>query len=139
MNRAIYLDMDGTIADLYSVPNWLKRLRSRDASPYTKAKPLTNMAELRKALVTMREMGCTLGVISWTSKGSSLRYHRQVVRAKRRWLRKNFGPEFFDEVHIVRYGTPKHKVVQAAGSILYDDDAGVRADWEAHGGIAIEP
>ena len=32
--KMICFDMDGTIADLYAVPNWLDKLRAEDASPY---------------------------------------------------------------------------------------------------------
>ena len=38
--NAIYLDMDGTIADLYAVPNWLKMLRAENPAPYIQAEPL---------------------------------------------------------------------------------------------------
>ena len=40
MKKAIFWDMDGTIADLYNVPNWLDKLRAEDTSPYREAKPL---------------------------------------------------------------------------------------------------
>ena len=33
MLKMICFDMDGTIADLYAVPNWLEKLRAYDASP----------------------------------------------------------------------------------------------------------
>lgn len=35
--KMICFDMDGTIADLYAVPNWLDKLRAEDASPYADA------------------------------------------------------------------------------------------------------
>ena len=34
----IYFDMDGTIANLYAVENWLPKLRNKDESPYAEAK-----------------------------------------------------------------------------------------------------
>ena len=37
--NAIYFDMDGTIADLYNQPNWLKRLREFDPKPYRVPNP----------------------------------------------------------------------------------------------------
>ena len=42
--KAIYFDMDGTIADLYSVEGWLPMLRAHNATPYTQAKTLVNMS-----------------------------------------------------------------------------------------------
>ena len=46
MRKAIYFDMDGTIANLYGVENWLPLLRSCDASPYVNALPMLDMAKL---------------------------------------------------------------------------------------------
>ena len=34
MVKAIYFDMDGTIADLYAVDGWLADLRSENVRPY---------------------------------------------------------------------------------------------------------
>ena len=36
----IYFDMDGTIADLYGVENWLNDLRTERTTPYEIATPL---------------------------------------------------------------------------------------------------
>ena len=33
MTKAIYFDMDGTIADLYAVDGWLDMLRAYDPTP----------------------------------------------------------------------------------------------------------
>ena len=46
----IYFDMDGTIANLYAVENWLPKLRNEDASPYTDAEPLVRLATLARLL-----------------------------------------------------------------------------------------
>ena len=43
MKKMICFDMDGTIADLYNVPNWLPKLRAEDASPYEDAAPIYDM------------------------------------------------------------------------------------------------
>ena len=31
--KMVVFDMDGTIADLYAVPNWLQMLRAEDPTP----------------------------------------------------------------------------------------------------------
>ena len=46
MTKAIYFDMDGTIADLYGVPNWLDCLIAEKTKPYREAKPLVDMRNL---------------------------------------------------------------------------------------------
>ena len=53
--KAIFLDMDGTIADLYGVPDWLNLLRSYDPSPYIQARPLVDMEQLKKKLAECLE------------------------------------------------------------------------------------
>ena len=48
--KMLCFDMDGTIADLYAVPNWLEKLRKGDPSPFQDAAPMWNMKALRNAL-----------------------------------------------------------------------------------------
>lgn len=36
MEKKIWFDMDGTIANLYGDPNWLEKIRAYDASPLRK-------------------------------------------------------------------------------------------------------
>ena len=50
LEKEICFDMDGTLADLYGVPDWLAKLRSFDPTPYKVAKPLLNMAVLARLL-----------------------------------------------------------------------------------------
>ena len=52
----IYFDMDGTIADLYGVENWLPKLRAEDASPYAEATPLTDMENLQLLLAILQNL-----------------------------------------------------------------------------------
>ena len=69
MNRnAIYFDMDGTIANLYAVPNWLEMLRAYDPTPYQKAVPLVRMASLARILNRLQREGWVIGIVSWLSK-----------------------------------------------------------------------
>jgi hypothetical protein len=50
MRKAIYLDMDGTFVNLYSVNNWLEQLRAFNPTPYIEAEPLVRMASLARLL-----------------------------------------------------------------------------------------
>lgn len=137
--NAIYFDMDGTIVNLYGQENWLTKLRSNDPSPYINAEPLKDMEKLNQILFSLKEKGYIVGIISWLSKGSNKEYDKEVRKAKREWLKKYFKPNLLDEIHIVKYGTPKQKVANVKQSILIDDDKGVREKWERSGGIAIDP
>ena len=128
--KAIYFDMDGTIADLYGVDGWLEMLHNEDTTPYWKARPLVNMKELNSVLHKLQAVGFVLGVISWGALGGSAEYTREVKKVKRFWL-AHFCPILADgEIHVVKYGTPKHKVAREKDSILVDDNAEVRAAWK---------
>lgn len=135
MAKAIYFDMDGTIADLYGVDAWLDKLMAEDASPYEQARPLVDLEKLSARLEDLRKLGYTIGVISWLSKQATKEYKKQVRQAKREWLKKiKFQ---FDEIHLVAYGTPKHKVAKVKKGYLVDDDVKVIKDWVKSGGGVI--
>lgn len=135
--RIIAFDMDGTIADLYAVKNWLPKLMAEDASPYREARPMWDMGELRKILLRLSGRGWEIRIISWTSEGASPAYKREIRAAKLEWLRRyNFPAEV---VHIVEYGTTKADCVRkhAEVAILIDDNRKVRDGW--HLGRTIDP
>ena len=46
----INFDMDGTIADLYGVDNWLEMLTDHDPTPYEIARPLVRLNVLARML-----------------------------------------------------------------------------------------
>lgn len=135
--KTIYFDMDDTIAMLSEVPNWLERLRSYDPTPYSDARPIPNINELVDVVKELKSRGYRIGIVSWLSMESNMKYDAQVRKAKCGWLKKWFP--YADEVHIVKYGTPKHQVVRnARNGILVDDNADNRATWRKHGLTAID-
>lgn len=125
---AIYFDMDGTIANLYGVDNWLNALRSESVMPYVAADPLINPNYLVSILKRLKAKGYTVGIISWTAKNGSTEYNKRVRAAKLAWVKNYFG-NIFDEFHVVKYGTPKHTIANIKDSMIVDDDATVRAMW----------
>lgn len=131
--KAIYFDMDGTIADLYGVPNWLEKLRNEDASPYQEAKPLVNMEQLNNLCEQLIKHGIVIGVISWLALGSSKSYDKEVRKAKREWIQKHLPCA--QEIHLVKYGSTKRKSAKHKDSILVDDNAKVRKGWHGHSTI----
>ena len=140
MIKEIVFDMDGTIADLYSVENWLEMLRTSDPTPYEIAEPLIDMAELANLLSQCRVIGIKISVVTWLSKVSTPDYDKAVREAKKEWLNDHDFP--FDHFHGVKYGTPKHQVVKRelpedGTALIFDDDARVRRDWNLGG--AIDP
>lgn len=128
MNRTIFFDMDGTIADLYGVSNWLEYLINSDEYPYKNAKPLINLNSLARILNRLQKCGYRIGVISWLAKNSNNEYDAKVTAAKIKWLNKHLASVKFDEINIVSYGTPKEKF-NNNNDILFDDEEKNRNNW----------
>lgn len=129
VEKAIVFDMDGTLVDLYSVLNWLEKLRSYDATPYSAAKPIYDAKELIPLITELKDRGFRIIVTSWLSKRSTKEYDAAVRKAKKEWLAAYGFP--YDEIHLVKYGTPKTKCSRdkAKYQILVDDNAEVRSKW----------
>lgn len=126
-------DMDGTIANLYGVAEWLPKLIANDSTPYKEAKPLVNMARLAKALHKAQRNGHKIAVISWLSKNGTEAYNAEVARVKKEWLAKHLPSVEWDKIIIVAYGTPKHELNDG---VLFDDEEPNRNAW---GEGAYEP
>ena len=135
MNKAIYFDLDGTIADLYGVENWLADLIAENVRPYAEAKPLVNLSLLARYIHKAQAKGYTVGVISWLSKSGSDAYNEAVTAVKREWLAKHLPSVEWDEIHIVKYGTPKSTCRTCPG-ILFDDEQRNLDEWGAGAVIA---
>ena len=129
MTTTIFFDMDGTIADLYGVENWLDYLIASDALPYEIAKPLIRLNALARILNRLQKQGYKVGVISWLAKNSNTDYDEKVTKAKKEWLKKHLASVNFDEIHIVKYGTPKQTFAKTKNEILFDDEEKNRNDW----------
>ena len=127
--KAIYFDMDGTIADLYGYEGWLEMLHNEDTEPYEKCGCLVDFIELRNVLNDFIAAGITIGVISWSAMGGSKDYNRRTRTAKKNWCDEFFA-DIFTEFHVVKYGTPKHWVAKEKDSILVDDNDDVRDAWK---------
>ena len=124
----IFFDMDGTIANLYGVKNWLPMLIAENTKPYAEAKPMVNMNALARVLNRLQKQGNEIGIISWTSKGGSTKYNEAVAKAKKAWLNKHLASVKFNEIHIVAYGTPKQTFANAE-AVLFDDEEPNRTAW----------
>lgn len=130
-----WFDMDGTIANLYGVENWLEYLLKEDTMPYETAMPLVNMAHLAKALNKAQKNGKEIGIISWTCKNGTAHYNKAVAKAKVKWLKTHLPSVEWNEIKIVEYGTPKQTLAKS-GDILFDDEKPNRVNW---GKNAYEP
>ena len=138
--KMIVFDMDGTVVDLYAVPNWLQMLRAENPTPYIIAKPMWDMDILADILNELRTNGIEIRVVTWLSKDSTKEYKNLVRKAKLEWLEEMGFP--FDNFHCVQYGATKANSVrkylkEEETAILIDDNAKVRKGWKL--GETVDP
>ena len=129
MTKTLVFDMDGTIADLYAVTDWLENIIAENVRPYAIAEPMYNMNKLVNVINRLKENGWRVAIVSWTSKHGSKEYNKEVRRVKKEWLdRYNFP---YDELHVIKYGTPKSYCMRKTGGfqILFDDEEPNRKAW----------
>ena len=124
--RQINFDMDGTLCDFYGVEGWLDDLDNYDTRPYEIAKPLLNLSVLARYLNKLQSKGYTINIISWLSKTSTADFDERVTRVKLEWLKKHLKSVKFDNITIIRYGTPKQNYGEG---ILFDDETKNRDNW----------
>ena len=118
----IFFDMDGTIADLYGVKDWLSYLQNRDPYPYKAAEPLLNLQALARRLNKLSRNGYAIEIISWTAKFSTPEYNEKIAAAKIEWLRLHLKSVNFQKINIVEYGTNKDSFRHSENDILFDDE-----------------
>lgn len=135
--KMICFDMDGTIADLFAVPDWLPKLRAYDPTPYAEAAPMWDMEALALVLEMLKLNGWEIAIITWLSKESTPEYDAAVRRAKRDWLERYNIP--YDSFHGVKYGRTKADSVRkrCAYGVLIDDNETICAGWSL--GATIDP
>lgn len=129
MTKMLVFDMDGTIANLYGVKNWLTDLEAENVRPYVEAEPLVNMEELKNLLMEFKKTGWKIAVTTWLAKNATQKYNKAVTEAKKAWLKKYNFP--YDEIHCVKYGTTKANCTRkkADFQILIDDNKEILTGW----------
>lgn len=133
MQKAIVLDMDGTIADFYGVSGWLDALKRHDATPYNAAKPYGNSERINGLLAALQGYGYTVEVVSWLARDSADKtFDNAVRRAKRLWLKRYYPAIDSSNVHVVKHGTNKWRVAKNKGGILFDDETNNCETWRKH-------
>ena len=130
--KMVCFDMDGTLADLYNVKDWLYMIEAENATPYKIAQPMWNMVELRNLLLEIQQRGIEIRIITWLAPNSSNVYVRETRAAKKEWLDRYGFP--YDHFHGVAYGTRKTKPIRKylaenETAILFDDSEIVRNGW----------
>lgn len=133
----IWLDMDGTIADLYSVNGWLNDLIAHNTRPYREAKNMYEPYELLSTLLDFKLKGYNIGIISWGSKENNSEYDKAVEETKKEWLKKYFFDLVLDKIIVTAYGVKKSDTCRQYGKgILIDDEEQNRNNWDL--GLTID-
>lgn len=126
----VYLDMDGTIADLYGQKNWLKDLIAEKTEPFENAKPMTTEKVLLELFPQNRY---EIKILSMTPKKATSEYCRRVEKAKTEWLNKYF-PNIKTKIYLP-YGDNKN-LKNSKNAILIDDNQTIRENYK---GLALDP
>ena len=125
----IYFDLDGTLADLYAVKEWLEKISSGDPTPFREARPMIQMNQLSRLVNLLQGEGHKVGIISWLPMGCSPEFAEEVRKEKKRWLARRATSIAWDEIHLVKYGTPKHSCCRDINGVIFDDNEKVRETW----------
>lgn len=124
----IWFDMDGTIADLYGVENWLEMLIAHDETPYAIAKPIVNLSVLARLMNKVQRKGFEICIVSALAKDSTVEYDERVRNAKIKWLANHLKSVHFDEIRFVPYWYTKNDVNTGA-DVLFDDEERHLEKW----------
>ena len=125
----IYFDMDGTIADFYSVPHWLDHLDAQRTTPYELAKPMVHPSMFTLVVWAMQRKGYRIAILSALSRTGDADFHARIKTAKSEWLKKNYPLIQWDEIIYVPYGSNKNEYATDAVKVLFDDEERNRSEW----------
>lgn len=136
MRKMLVFDMDGTIANLYGVKEWLTYIENENTRPYEIAEPMYDMIELVEILKTLQQKGWKIAVTTWLAMNGTKEYNKRTTYAKKEWLAKYNFP--YDEIHTIKYGRTKADCTRKYGGyqILIDDNEKIRKGW--HLGSTID-
>ena len=126
----VYLDMDGTIADLYGMKNWLEKLENEVEGLFLGCEPLVSEEELEYIFPSETY---ELRICSMTPKDATEEYCQVVIEEKNIWLDKHF-PSITHRVYM-KYGNNKN-LRNSRNHILVDDNETIRNTYK---GLALYP
>lgn len=141
MAKTVWFDMDGTLYDLYNIPNWLERLEEKDEGVFYHGTMMYNPFRIEQAIDALIAHGWQVGVITWAPKGVEKDdpFFTKVENIKRFWL-KRFYPALLENFYCLPYGESKSVCAcdhwkersldpDMGVQILVDDNMLVRDEW----------
>ena len=128
--QIVYLDMDGTIANLYGIKNWLEQLENEVEGLFLNCEPFLTENELKNYFPTEE---FELRICSMTPLNATKEYCQVVIKEKNEWLDKYF-PSITHRVYMA-YGHNKN-LKNSVNHILIDDNETIRNSYK---GLALFP
>lgn len=128
--QVVYLDMDGTIADLYNEQDWLSKLRNEQSGLFSNLKPMVSESRLLE-LFPSNEYD--IRILTMLPKGASKEYEQVVTAEKNQWLDTYF-PSITKRI-FKKYGNNKN-LKGSTIAVLIDDNEEIRNNFR---GLAISP
>ena len=130
MSIKITMDLDGTVYDLYSVENWLEKLRSEDSSVFSEGDFIGDYNRFKTVCEKLVAMGVQFEVITWLPMQASPEYELECTEVKREWVKK-FMP-FVTEFTAQSYGIPKQNAIKKRAKTMYllDDNKEICEMWK---------
>lgn len=132
MSKKIYLDLDGTVYNLYRIENWLPMLRNEENGVFSQDQFIGNYRDFLKEVYRLINGGWSFGVITWLPMGASPEYEQVCRKEKEQWINENLP--FVNEVNICSYGIPKQNLIQKRAKImvLIDDNREICEMWDTN-------
>ena len=137
--KNVYFDMDGTVYDLYNLPDWLVKLRN-EISPFLDTESLVDIKTMAHLINVLKIQGNTFGIITWLPRDASERFEETCADDKAAILERDFGTDTFDTFEAIKFGTPKHTTVGrplTREDVLIDDNWEVLSEWTEAGGTGV--
>ena len=128
--QVVYLDMDGTIANLYGMNNWLENLINEVEGLFLECEPFITEEELLNYFPSEEY---ELRICSMTPLNATKEYCQVVINEKNQWLDKYF-PSITHRVYMA-YGNNKN-LKNTVNHILIDDNETIRNSYK---GLALFP
>ena len=128
--QVVYLDMDGTIANLYGMNNWLESLENEVEGLFLNCEPLVSENKLKEFFPSEEY---ELRICSMTPLNATNEYCQVVIKEKNQWLDKYF-PSITHRVYM-EYGNHKN-LKNSKNHILIDDNETIRNSYK---GLALYP
>lgn len=128
MGTTIYLDLDGTLYDLYNIENWEQKLREEKPNMYNQDRPLYT-PRIHTIVSALLRYGVKFHVITKLSMTATKNYAELTTAEKKTWTRTNLP--FVSNINCINYYDHKYNYIckKDEDNILIDDSDKECADW----------